>query len=147
MSLQSCGWLVLVGRHLPGRRGARGFSWEEVPAAAQCHRGLIQSPPGRLLLQSMPQKPCPHSWGLLQLGIMAIPSPGPQRAAQSHPAPSAWGERQRFANQSQFSCDANIWVFQSWFFTRPSHGALSSAGAHRTTVPPSLSLPLSLRSL
>lgn len=25
-SLQSCGWLVLVGRHLPGRRGAQGFS-------------------------------------------------------------------------------------------------------------------------
>lgn len=59
------------------------------------------------MLQSMPPNPA------LILGVcwregQTIPSPGSQKAAWPHLAPSVWLERQRSANQSQFSCDTCV---------------------------------------
>lgn len=99
---------VSAGRHLPGLRGAQGFSWEDVPAAARCHRGLSQRTTFPMVCASPVNTPksCPYSRGVQQQGVSATLSIGPPRAARPRPAPSAWAERQSFANQSQISSDS-----------------------------------------
>lgn len=82
-------------------------------------------PPGHLLLQSMP----PNSALILRVGVSQPFNP--QKAAWPHPAPSAWAERQRLANQSQFSSDADIWGFQKLILRTPCPcTALGHTGPH-----------------
>lgn len=82
----------------------------------------------------MPQNPA-LILGMCCRGGQTIPSSGPQKAAWPHPAPSVWLERQRSANQSQFSCDT--WVFQSWLCPKPSLMPWAALG-HTVHVSPSL---------
>lgn len=76
--MHSCGW------HLPGCKGAGGFSGEDGHAAAHCHQALNQSPPGSLLLPSVAlcsidPKSCLRFWGYKQQSVIATLSPGPQK--------------------------------------------------------------------
>lgn len=88
------------------------------------------------MLQSMPQSPA------LILGVccregQTIPSPGSQKAAWPHLAPSVWLERQRSANQSHFSCDTC--VSKSGSATSPALCPGQHWGTQSMFPPPSLS--------
>lgn len=138
--MHSCGW------HLPGCRGAGGFSGEDGPAAAHCHRALIQSPPGNLLLPSVALcstnlKSCPRFWGYKQRSVIATLSPGPQKLP-SPILPHQLGLTGQGLQTGVIFFESNASVFQSWFCTKPHaerwHTAPRAPEHPPSHLPPSL---------